>query len=240
MTVPPAYNYGMPPSPKGRIIRHVEGDPSTIIDRGWEIEFLGGIMRSSAETLQTIATQSEYMQSVMVDEFRDNIGDSYEVLFQAADLYEPVGPVLRTYGQDLEGVKPSLDSHADDCDDKWAEYESRRGDRHGRGTGGLFQPDEGSPEAQEQADEDEAKKAAYERWHAEAELFDAAYDTWEDAFDTAVNGVTDGTADAIEDSIWSDVVDVLKVVGTIVAIAAMFTGIGALVWAGVAIGALAT
>lgn len=218
--------YYMPPSPKGRTIMRVEGNASEITTRGWEIEYLGGVMRSSAETLKDISTRTGEQEGKAVTDLADTIGDSYKTLFQAADLYEPVGPVIRKYGQALEDVQPSLDSHAENCQELWSTYVSLPGSVDPRGTGGLFEPDEGSPEAEEQAEEDAAKKAAYEDWETEAQLFDGDYDTWESAFDTAVDGITDGTSDAIEDGFWRTALDVFNDVlgwaGLILGVAAMF------------------
>src|SRR5699024_5664885 len=94
--------YPMPVSPGGHIIEHIEGDPSAIIARGKEIESLGEMMRRSGETLSAIQMRAETQQGKAVTSLRESIGDSSSVLGRAADLYEPVGPVVQTYGEELE------------------------------------------------------------------------------------------------------------------------------------------
>src|SRR5699024_10675 len=220
----------MPPSPKGRMIMRVEGSPSEITTRGWDIEYLGGVMRSSAETLKDISTRTGEQEGKAVTDLAETIGDSYKTLFEAADLYEPVGPVIRKYGQALEDVQPNLDSHAQNCEELWSTYLNLPPQGHTgpspRSTGGLFGPEAGSPEAEQQAEEDAAKQAAYDDWETEAQLFDGDYDTWESAFDEAVDGITDGTADAIEDGFWRTALDVFNDVlgwaGLVLGVAAMF------------------
>ena len=126
-----------------------------------------------------------------------------------------------------------------EAQDKYSEYIPRLGkdDSQTEEEGGLLGI--GGTDKEEAA-ENQAKAQAYQDFVEKATEFDTHYDTWEEAFETAANGIEDKTAGTIEDSAWSDWADVLKVVGTIVAIAALFTGIGALVWLGVAIGVAAT
>src|SRR5699024_11563737 len=94
------------------------------------------------------------------------------VLGRAADLYEPVGPVVETYGEGLDELKTSLNNHVDECQELWNTYVELTGSVEPRGVGGMFQPEEDSPEAESQADEGAAKKEAYEAWEEEARLFD--------------------------------------------------------------------
>ncbi|HLS64634.1 MAG TPA: hypothetical protein VK060_14730 [Ruania sp.] len=201
--------YPMPVSPGGHIIEHIEGDPSAIIARGKEIESLGEMMRRSGETLSAIQMRAETQQGKAVTSLRESIGDSSGVLGRAADLYEPVGPVVQTYGEELEELKTSLNNHVDECQELWNTYVELPGSVEPRGVGGMFQPEEDSPEAETQADEDAAKKEAYEAWEEEARLFDKDYDAWETAFDTATDGVTDEMAGEIKDGFWTSLVDLL-------------------------------
>src|SRR5699024_10961767 len=108
-------------------------------------------------------------------------------------------------------------------------YASLPGQREARGTGGLFEPDEGSEEAEQQAEEDAAKKAAYEAWRDEALTFDGYYDNWEEAFDAAVDGVTDETSDAIEDGFWRSAFDFAS---SVLSWAALAAGVLALIFTG--------
>ena len=233
----------MEPSPMGRTIRPVDGDPEAISKRGKKIEELGDMMLNSALVLQNIADNAlggESMKGKAINALRDSIGDSHETLKQAGELYKPVGPVIKAYGDALDDVQPKIQTAVNEAQDRYSHYISLPGDKDDSQTeeeGGLLGI--GGTDKEEAA-ENEAKAQAYQEFIEKATEFDAHYDTWEDAFDTAAAGIEDGTAGSIEDSAWSDWADVLKVVGTIVAIAALCTGIGALVWLGVGIGLLAT
>ncbi|MEU0313787.1 hypothetical protein [Nocardioides sp. NPDC006273] len=233
----------MEPSPKGRTIRPVDGEPGAISKRGTKIEELGDMMLNSALVLQNIADNAlggESMKGKAINALRDSIGDSHETLKQAGELYKPVGPVIKAYGDALEDVQPKIQTAVTEAQDKYSQYISLPGDKDDSQTeeeGGLLGI--GGTDKEEAA-ENQAKAQAYQDFVEKATEFDTHYDTWENAFEAAANGIEDKTAGSIEDSAWSDWADVLKVVGTIVAIAALFTGIGALIWLGVAIGVAAT
>ena len=219
-------------SPRGRFIQYVEGSPDSIIERGEAIKVLGDQMLDSADVLESIknrALESGGQKGQAIAALRESIGDSYQTLREAGELYQPVGPVISTYGHALDAVQPRIRAAVDDSLDLWDTYISLPGEVEPRGTGGLFQPDEGSPEAEQQAAEDAAKKAAYDAWEARAGDFDAHYDTWEEAFDEAVTGVSDELAGSIKDSFWGDVL-----AGLVTALewAALAVGILALVFAG--------
>lgn len=214
----------MPSSPRGREIKEVDGDPWQTISRGSQIERLGGNMRESATLLETIQSRAGDQQGKAIDSLRDSIGDSYEVLFEAADLYEPVGPVIAEYGRELRDVQPTITGHVGNCEDLWSAYESTGGNIPPRGSGGWGQPDADSDEAEENAEQDQAKQEAFDAWKAEAESFDSAYDTWEDAFETAVDNIGDEMAGTIKDSFWDKVADILSVAALILGVAAFFIG----------------
>jgi len=194
-----------PQSPKGRWIEYVEGDAGHIVERGNSITALGQSMLSSATLLEQVKSGADGQKGLAVEKLREVVGDTHGLLRQAGELYEPTGPVLVTYGEALGEVQPKLRSHVDTCADLWATFSSLPGSVEPRGTGGWFQPEDDSPEAKEQAEEDAAKLAAYEAWETEAGLWDADYDTWEDAFDTAAKGIGDVLEGKVEDGFWDDV-----------------------------------
>jgi hypothetical protein len=218
----------MQSSPKGREIEYVEGSPDVIIERGNAITTLGDQMLASADVLENIknrAIDSGSQKGKAIDALRESIGDSYRTLREAGELYQPVGPVIATYGEALDGVQPLIRSAVDESQDLWDTYAALPGELEPRGTGGLFEPDEGSAAAERQAAEDTAKKAAYDAWEDRADDFDRHYDTWEEAFDTAVENIGDEMAGSIKDSFWSSIVDVLGWVAfTLGVIALIFTG----------------
>ncbi|MGI6879921.1 hypothetical protein [Microbacterium sp. gxy059] len=221
-------------SPAGRDIEYVKGSPDAITSRGEAIGELGQQMIDSATVLEQIATRSSEQQGQAIEKLIETIDDAYKQLKEAGELYKPVGPVLVTYGEALSDVQPKIRTHVDNCENLWTTYDSLPGKVDPRGTGGLFQPDEGSPEADQQADEDAAKKEAFEAWEEEAGYFDADYDTWEQAFDDAVSGITDEMSGKIADG-WTQTLalikDILSWAGFVLAIAAIVIGgpfIGAL------------
>ena len=59
----------------------------------------------------------------------------------------------------------------------------------GGGVLGIGGHDADSPEAKKEAENNEAKALAYQDWKDAADDFDGGYDTWEVAYDTAVDGI---------------------------------------------------
>lgn len=222
-------------SPAGRDIECVKGTPETISARGAAIGALGQQMIDSATVLEQIATRSTAQQGKSIDQLIETIGDAYKQLKEAGELYKPVGPLLLAYGDTLAEVKPKIDTHAGTCEDLWNIYDGLPGKVEPRSTGGLFQPDEGSLEADTQAQEDADKKAAFEAWETEAGDFDADYDTWEQAFDDAVSGITDEMSGKIADG-WTQWLANIK---NVLSWAGFVLGIAAIIIGGPIIGALA-
>lgn len=227
----------MPQSPKGRRIRDVDGTPQTIVERGQAIETLGEQMLTSADTLEAIATRSVAdgsQKGKAITALRDQIDDSYTTLRQAGELYKPVGPVIRAYGDELQRIQSPLNGSAGECQVLWTAFDNLPG-ADPRGSVGIdLSPQLQLPAADEeaQAEQDEDKRLAYERWETEAETFDTWYDAWETAYDDAVGGIEQELADSIEDSFWSGFAEVMGWV-------ALGLGIAALVIGGPIIAALA-
>ncbi|WP_344339891.1 hypothetical protein [Agrococcus versicolor] len=221
----------MDQSPGNRDIEKVSGEADVIMERGTQIETLGQLMASSASELEDIATGTTTLRGKAVDKLKEGIGEAYVELRNVAQMYEPTGPVVHAYGVALDDLKPKINTHVDTCETLWSTYDSLPGDREGRGTGGLFGPDEGSPEAAEQKAEDDAKQEAYEAWETEAGLFDDDYEDWEAAFDLAAERVGTILDGSLKDSKWdmldgfvADMLTVLKWVGIAVAVLGMIIG----------------
>jgi len=221
-------------SPRGRTIEYVEGNPSGIISRGDEIKELGDQMLSSADTLKQIkenALAGGDQKGKAIEALQDAIGDSYKKLHEAGELYQPVGPVITAYGEALEDVQPLIKSAVDDSEELWATYQSLPG----KDVSGGFSlpslaapPEEGSPEAKQAAEDDAAKQAAYDAWEARAEDFDGHYDTWESAFDTAVDNIGDKMSGSIKDGFWDNIGPVVDFLKKVLDVAALVVGIIAL------------
>lgn len=223
----------MQPSPKGRTIEYVEGDPDAIEKRGGEITTLGDQMLNSADLLEDIknrALDGPDQKGKAIEKLRESIDDSYDILRQAGNLYQPVGPVIETYGSKLSTAQSLIKYYVDQAEGRWETYDALPGDVEPRGSGGFLEPDEGSDEAKENAEEDKAKKAAYDEWKESADSFDRWYgdpdneDSWEEIFDNAVDGITDGMADSIKDSFWDAIGDFLSIAALVLGIVALFVG----------------
>lgn len=229
-------------SPKGREIERVEGTPGDIISRGEAITALGTKMLDCADTLETIKNEAVgggSQKGKAIEKLKDSIGDSYEKLREAGELYKPVGPVITGYGNALDGAKPIIDNNAEDCETKWAAFQGLPGDENGSttpeaggGVLGMGGYDADSPEAKEKAGENAAKQAAYDDWRESAEAFDGGYDTWEDAFDTAVNDIGDEMAGSIKDSFWDNISSTIAVLTEILSWAALIVGVIAIFFGG--------
>ncbi|BDZ55482.1 hypothetical protein [Agromyces marinus] len=235
-----------PTSPRGRAIRHLHGDASTIVSRGDQIERLGDDMIESAALLRDIADGAAGQRGLAMDELREVVGEVHVELRRAGEMYRPTGPVVRDYGTAVAEIKPRLDTRADACEELWQDYLRAPGYREGERPSFLTAVDADGSEAADQRALDRGKEAAYDDWLAEAQAFDREYDTWEDAFEHAARNVGDVLDGRIEDGFWDRVdgfvagaLEVLKVVGIALFIASIIVG-GPLVAALSAIVAVAT
>jgi hypothetical protein len=216
----------MDSSPKGREIRTVEGDSSAVISRGNWIETLGGMMNDCAQELQMIAIHdlaNGEMDGKAVEKLQEKIGDSWETLREAAQLYKPVGPIIATYGEELQQWQPLIRSQVDTCKDLWAKYDSLPGAPTHLIPG--TEPEEGSPEAEQEQEAAQAKVQARDDWENAAETWDGYYDSWEDAYDAAVNGIGNEMSGKIEDGFWEvldDIIAVLEVIGMVLFVVGLF------------------
>lgn len=225
-------------SPQSRFIRYVEGSPDDIIKRGTDIKELGDKMLDCAGVLESIKSNAlEYggQEGKAIDKLRDSIGDSYETLKKAGDLYQPVGPFISAYGEELAGLQPMIRTTVDDCEELWLAYLAEDGDKNGSvvpeadgGFLGIGGYDADSPEAQEVADANRAALDAYNAWLARAEDFDRHFDSWEQAFDDAEKGISNEMAGSIEDSTWDNWSDAVSVLTEVLSWAALIVGIAAI------------
>src|SRR5690625_7997385 len=84
-------------------------------------------MEESANVLEDIRTRASDQQGKAIEKLRETIGDSYETLHKAASLYTPVGPVIRTYGEELETIQPRIKTRVDNCRELASEYWAQEG-----------------------------------------------------------------------------------------------------------------
>lgn len=211
-------------SPGGRSIERLIGDGSTIESRGRAITSLGEMMTESATVLQAIKDSDDGQQGQAIAELRSVIGDAYETLRQAGELYTPVGPRVETYGTEVLSSKPAIGSAVDTCEDRWAAYAALPGDFYPGMTPPMPSGDDDT------AGEEFAEKSnAYYDWQDAAYDYDSAVSTWEIAYGNAEYGIGDDMAGKIRDpNGWLDFLDglvtVLTWVGIAVGIAALILG----------------
>lgn len=236
----------MESSPKGRRIERLKGHAETISKRGAEITALGDAMGTSAAFLKSLHDKSSGQKGEAIEKLQEIVGDTHEQLKLAGELYRPTGPVLVSYATTLSEVQPRLNAAVKSCEELWTTFAGLPGYLPGDRPSWVVQPKEGSDEATENAADDASKKRKHDEFVAEARIFDSEYDTWEAAFDAAVDGISNATSGKIKDGLWDNVdgyvaaaLEVLKVVGLILTVAAIIIG-GPIIAALAAIVAIAT
>ncbi|MDJ0335775.1 MAG: hypothetical protein ACOH10_05950 [Rhodoglobus sp.] len=235
-------------SPRNHSIEKISGDASVIYQRGVDMENLGMQMRESALILEKIKNGTEG-KGYSVEKIKDNVNSLHTDLGRAGELYEPSGRVVRTYGTALSSAQTVIDSIVENCETLWTAYQNALGNLTDA-TSATVPADE-TPEqkiARETANGElgSAKNAAWKAWHDEATLYDAPYETWDEAYENAVEGLKDANEDGVKDTFWDNqlpwieiALNVLAVAGIVLAIAAVIIG-GPLIAAFAAIVAIAT
>ncbi|BDZ55493.1 hypothetical protein [Agromyces marinus] len=226
-----SYSYRfMPDSPEGREIRELEGEAGEIIRRGRQIERLGRRMQKAATTLQLLA-DGQVGQGESLDAVRDQAAEVHEDLYTAGLRYEPSGTALRTYGQAVSNVKWSLNQAVRDCVEAWEAVQTRASSVDDAGD--TPEDPDGGTSARQNAEADANRKldAAEAEWLEAAKRFDGHYDTWDEAYDDALEGLEDANRDGVKDGFWDDalpvlefIVEVLEVVGVVLLVAALIVG----------------
>lgn len=216
----------MEQSPDGHTIETLEGSPDEIKRRGWRIQSIGTQMLSSADVLEDLAAGEDGQKGKAIEKIREIVGDTYVELRKAGNMYQPTGPVLVAYGKEVDRLQPLIATVVADCEASWQAYNSAPGTRDGR----MFPPSD-PDEAEAAAEEDAAKGDLYDAFRTDGGRFDTYYDDWATAFEEAVTGIGEVLDVSIEDGFWDNVdgfvagvLEVLSVVGLIVAIAAIIIG----------------
>jgi hypothetical protein len=239
----------MDSSPKGREIEELCGDGAAISKRGYKIEALGQQMIDSASKLESIADGASGQKGLAVEKLKEVIADSYKELKLAGEHYKPNGKPLYTYGAAVSELQPKIKAIVSDLHDDWHTYTTRSAAVPTAIPSGTEPSDDGSAKEKAEKEQKEAQglaDSAYAAWKEDAETFDGYYDTWEEAFNKAVNDINDATKGDIKDSFWDDLdgfvaaaLTVLKWVGLALALACIIIG-GPILAAIAAVVALAT
>lgn len=247
-------------SPRGRPVETVLGSAADIEDRGTQIVYLGGIMRSGYDTLSDLVESGLEAEMVgqAVDALAEVSKEVYKELDRAAELYEKVGPYVRDYGATLTAVQTKMCGTVERANTAWRTYQEREGDLRDAQASPVAYPSGTSP-SDDGSDREEAERnhekgvdqaaedrqAAYDAWKVEGDEFDSQYDSWELAFDAAVSGIRTETANGIQDD-WKDDLDGfvagamqwLTVAGIVLAVLALIIGGPIVALLGVIVGVL--
>lgn len=227
-------------------IENLEGDATSIWNRGNQITTLATEMQNSATLLQQISEGATGQKGLAVDKLKGIVGDTYKQLSLAADRYTPSGKALTDYATTLSAVQPKINDAAGDCVTLWNAYETKLGEVVPTSAPSGTEPDSHGAAPADDDGGRAAAKTAYNAWRDRAEDFEGYYETWETAFDDAVNKIHDADGGGIHDTFWDKfdafvavALKVLNIVGLVLVIAAIIIG-GPILGLLVAIVAVAT
>lgn len=241
---------------KGHRVHVLEGDAAGISERGREIENLGDQMTGAAGVLEAIADGATEEKGRSIERIRDEVGDTYKELELAGKRYKPTGTAMKEYGATLASVQSALRTLVQDIDTAHSTAETKQqaaqqAETAAQQSSGYDPADDAAKTAHDNAETaatDAQTAAATAQKHLDELLdeFDGHWDTWDEAYDLALGRINDATTGNVTDD-WTDnlagvaqvVVDVLSVVGFVVAIAAIVIGGPIFLIAGAIIGAIA-
>lgn len=221
-------------SPRGHRIEKISGDAQAIVQRGAHMENLGMQMRESAALLKKIEDGVQGKGYTM-DEIKETVTEVHVDLARAAERYEPSGTAVRTYGEALATVQPTISSIVDNCETLWTAYQnalSAFSDADSATPPSDETPEQKTARESETGDLATTKQNAYDAWYAEASRYDTPYDTWDDAYESAVDGLQKANEDGVKDSFWDDALPAIEVLLVVLTIAGLVLAVLVLVVGG--------
>ena len=241
---------------KNHRVHVIEGDAAGVVARGQLIEDLGEQMIGAAGVLSAIGDGATEEKGRSIERIRDEVGDTHEELRRAGDRYKPTGTAMKEYGSTLATVQGVLRSLVTEIETAKARLDSKveiaQTAQDEADASDDYDPTDTAARGAHQADAWQARDAGIAADNARIHLngllddFDAQWDTWDEAYDLALGRINSATHGNVTDD-WTDnlagiaevVVDVLSVVGFVVAIAAIVIGGPILLIVGAVIGAIA-
>ncbi|MBW9094422.1 hypothetical protein JNB62_12075 [Microbacterium jejuense] len=241
---------------KNHRVHVIEGDASGIIARGQLIEDLGEQMIGAAGVLREIGDGATEEKGRSIEKIRDEVGDTHKELKLAGERYKPTGTAMKEYGSTLSTVQAALRSLVTEIENAKTQLDSKvetaQTAQQAADASADYDADDTAARGAHQADAWQARDAGIAADNARIHLngllddFDTQWDTWDEAYDLALGRINSATHGNITDD-WTDnlagvaevVVDVLSVVGFVVAIAAIVIGGPILMIVGAVIGAIA-
>ncbi|MWB98196.1 hypothetical protein [Agromyces seonyuensis] len=229
-------------SPGGHEIIRLEGEGHALYTRGEQMRLLGVQMVESASLLKAIDDGAEG-KGYSIDSVRDSIGEITEDLRKAGVRYEPSGTVIRDYGSALSQVQYKINTIAANCETLWNDYQTAQNDysdAYGNGLPPSGADDAGAADWQRDVDDARtARSTALTEFRTEAALYDEPYDTWETAYEIALNGLQDANENGVTDSTLDDWMPFIEGALVVLAIAGAVLAVLAIVVGGPIIGLLA-
>ncbi|ANJ27896.1 TrbC/VirB2 family protein [Agromyces aureus] len=240
----------------GHDVHVIEGDAQGIQQRGAEIEDLGRQMRSAATILSAIGSGASEERGRSIEKIKDEVGEAHEELSKAGDRYAPTGTAMKQYGSRLESIQSAMRGIVAEAEQAKATLDQKSAAAASAQHNVDALPDgvpvDDAAESRKRRLELNAADAAGDvttaRRHLDEQLdeFDGQWTRWDEAYDDALRSINDATHGNVTDD-WTDnlagvvevVVDVLSVVGIVVAIAAIIIGGPILALIGAVIGVIA-
>lgn len=241
---------------RGHRVHVIAGDAAGIAQRGRDIEDLGEQMIGAAGVLEAIGDGASEERGRSIERIRDEVGEVYAELRLAGERYKPTGTAMKDYGSSLATVQTAMQSLVTEIESAKATLDAKvqaaaeaAADAEASSD---YDPTDSVAQGQHQADNWQARDAGTAANNARTHLdgllgdFDTQWDTWDAAYELALGRINDATTGNVTDD-WTDnlagiaevVVDVLSVVGFIVAIAAIIIGGPIFLIIGAVIGAIA-
>lgn len=212
-----------PSTPGGNEIKQVSLSPGDVVSTANTMISIASRMQSASTTLQELANSDDGQQGKAVEALRDSVGETWEILGDAGDMYYHTADAIRTYGHaigDVGGIAEALSAAYTVADEKWSTYAGADGDLHGDTTA---DPDDDDPNAESDASDNKAKYDAFQAWMNAANQWDQHYDDWETAWNKAVSAIEDAHEHGPKDGWnewWGDFLEVAYIIVTIIAIVA--------------------
>lgn len=225
----------------GHRVEVLEGDAAGIVARGREIEDLGEQMIGAADILREVGDGATEERGRSIERIRSEVGDAHEELRKAGERYKPTGGVMKSYGEKLADVQAAMRTIVRDAADAKTALDQKRAAAASAASAAEDAPDADPTDAtavernrrlqESAATAQTAAGNAEDELDAQYALFDSQWDLWDEAYETALRGITDATEGNVSDN-WTDdlagvvevVLEVLAWAGVVLAIAALIIG----------------
>lgn len=199
----------------GNELRQFDGTPETIASTAEQYKTLGAAMKRTADTLRDIAASQISQGTEKLKEDAENIESD---LRQAGVRYEGTGTALAPYATALETARLWYTTNHAALEAAETSYSTAVADQQEAMWSPTTDAEQHSEELRDAANAvDSASEAREDLWRA----YDSAFSAWQEAFDTAADGVADAMDAADnDDGFWGAIATALEYIGyAIIAIA---------------------